>query len=254
MGNCGQICKQNHQEGNEIIAAKYETKQTEKGFLKANEEELGNDNTRDTFYAAKAGKVQKNSPENLFQEEIKEVDEVHTNSRKVSNNEDLLQELENDYHDLSKQIFNILNEMRINPGMFDRSVKNPDLRQVLISNDSIEYRPDPILWSEKTYSTCTNYLENFNEKNQQSDEEIFQFFNKNVKNITGEEYKTFVFISEVWKIENTETALIELLNKNQNQFQTILSNQFDFGAVCAFRVNQQMDKIILGLAVKEQYN
>ena len=132
-----------------------------------------------------------------------------------------------DYYQLSKNIFDLLNEIRINPKQSSKEYFS-NITENKLSFDSIK-SGDIILWNEKVYLCCSSYLLEVEEKckintNKTANERVSERLNN----------KCNVVEFYVDGLGTPKVILYKLLYENYNRIQLLISDNYLCGAICCF--------------------
>lgn len=116
--------------------------------------------------------------------------------------------------------------------------------------NSLEIKPDPILWSEKLYSKTSDYFDNLTT----TDKNIpISRFNHHILNHISDLFDTKV-ICYSYAVNgkfNLENAMVELIRENSGEVDKILNCRFDLATICTFPISRHEDKIVLCLAGRD---
>ena len=132
-----------------------------------------------------------------------------------------------DYYQLSKNIFDLLNEIRINPKQSSKEYFS-NITENKLSFDNIK-SGDIILWNEKVYLCCSSYLLEVEEKckintNKTANERVSERLNN----------KCNVVEFYVDGLGTPKVILYKLLYENYNRIQLLISDNYLCGAICCF--------------------
>lgn len=115
---------------------------------------------------------------------------------------------------------------------------------------SLEYKPDPILWSEKLYSRTHDYFDNLNNSEKNTPISRFNYFISNhLSDLCGDKQTTYSYA--VNGKFNPENAMYELLVENSTEATRILGEKFDLTTVNVFALSKHVDRVVLCLVAKE---
>ena len=132
-----------------------------------------------------------------------------------------------DYYQLSKNIFDLLNEIRINPKESSKEYFS-NIAENKLSFDNLK-SGDIILWNEKVYLCCSSYLLDVEEKcninsNKTANERVSERLNN----------KCNVVEFCVDGLGTSKVILSKLLYENYNRIQLLISDNYLCGAICCF--------------------
>lgn len=146
-----------------------------------------------------------------------------------------------DFHGLSKQIFYVFNDMRINPEQYLGTVNNQRLKETMESVVRIEDRPDHLIWSEKKYSTLYNYLIHHRDfkLTQHLEAEVVEMLNK----ATGNDFKGKIF--EAQCKSDPKEAVLSLLENNHGSSYDLMTTHFQSAVVITLPKNSEWNTFLL---------
>ena len=132
-----------------------------------------------------------------------------------------------DYYQLSKNIFDLLNEIRINPKESSKEYFS-NITENKISFDNLK-SGDIILWNEKVYLCCSSYLLDVEEKcninsNKTANERVSERLNN----------KCNVIEFHVDGLGTPKVILYKLLYENYKRIQLLICDNYLCGAICCF--------------------
>ena len=130
-----------------------------------------------------------------------------------------------DYYQLSKNIFDLLNEIRINPKESSKEYFS-NITENKISFDNLK-TGDIILWNEKVYLCCSSYLLEIEEKCKSNS-------NKNANERVSERLNNKCNVVEFYVdgLGTPKIILYKLLYENYNRIQLLISDNYLCGAIC----------------------
>ena len=132
-----------------------------------------------------------------------------------------------DYYQLSKNIFDLLNEIRINPKESSKEYFS-NIAENKLSFDNLK-SGDIILWNEKVYLCCSSYLLEVEEKcninsNKTANERVSERLNN----------KCNVIEFHVDGLGTPKVILYKLLYENYKRIQLLICDNYLCGAICCF--------------------
>lgn len=142
--------------------------------------------------------------------------------------------------ELSKTIFNKLNEIRFNPLLFTKSAKEHGLEEIILKANSLKNKPELAIWSESKY----NILSNFDIK-----DTAFPLLTKN-------KYKATVY-KHISNKPNIDGVVWDLLASSKKEDQErILIKNYHHCIVSAFKTYEKgdikIDIILVFLELKKR--
>jgi len=147
-----------------------------------------------------------------------------------------------DYHLISKQIFDVFNDIRQNPDKYIEIAKANDLLHWFVCEG--QTRPNYVLWTEKIYNHLNEYVLTAGEAFAMD-----QLYFKYQGLLPKTEYKTTTKIARILGEYTAETAIIQLLK--QLNMSNILTVDFHVGTVLVYQTSQASDCYMLILTYKE---
>ena len=154
-----------------------------------------------------------------------------------------------DYYQLSKKIFDLLNEIRLNPK--DSSKKY--LTNINNENNKINFDiltpGDIILWNEKVYLCSSSYLLEVEEKCRINSSKV----SKNASERVSERSKYNCNVVEfcVDGLGTPKVVLSKLLYENKERIQLLISDNYLCGSICCFPSQEKNMRTIVYLVNKE---
>jgi hypothetical protein len=152
-----------------------------------------------------------------------------------------------DYYQLSKNIFDLLNEIRINPKESSKEYFS-NITENKISFDNLK-SGDIILWNEKVYLCCSSYLLEVEEKCRINSSKV----SKNASERVSERLKCNCNVIEfcVDGLGTPKVVLSKLFYENKERIQLLISDNYFCGSICCFPSQDKNMRTIVYLVNKE---
>jgi gamma-glutamylcyclotransferase (GGCT)/AIG2-like uncharacterized protein YtfP len=176
--------------------------------------------------------------------------EIYFESLSLSNNIKGEGSIVIDYYQLSKKIFDLLNEIRFNPKEASKKyLNNTNIIENNIINFDILIQGDIILWNEKVYLCCSSYLLEVEEKCRINSSKV----SKNASERVSERLKCNCNVIEfcVDGLGTPKAVLSKLFYENKERIQLLISDNYFCGSICCFPSQDKNMRTIVYLVNKE---
>ncbi len=131
-----------------------------------------------------------------------------------------------DYYQLSKNIFDLLNEIRINPKQSSKEYFS-NITENKLSFDNIK-SGDIILWNEKVYLCCSSYLMEIEQGIKKTEISANDKINEKLNG----KYNLIEFSIE--SLGTPSFIIQKLFNDNKQWWNKLISDNYTSGAICCF--------------------
>ena len=176
--------------------------------------------------------------------------EIYFESLSLSNNIKGEGSIVIDYYQLSKKIFDLLNEIRFNPKEASKKyLNNTNIIENNIINFDILIQGDIILWNEKVYLCCSSYLLEVEEKCRINSSKV----SKNASERVSERLKCNCNVIEfcVDGLGTPKVVLSKLFYENKERIQLLISDNYFCCSICCFPSQEKNMRTIVYLVNKE---